>query len=320
MSSLPLIIINPASARGATRDHWPGLASDLRTHFGPFDCLWTSRAGDGRDIAAREAQAGRDLIVACGGDGTISEVANGILESGHSAELGILPSGTGGDFRRTLHIPTRFRDAAAALSNGETRSIDAGRVSYRDTEGELKTRYFINIASFGMGGAVIERVKNKKHSWLPIGGGHLSGGRISFATAALQTAISYTKPLVRVQLDDKKEVSLRVINFCVANARFFGGGMNIAPQAKINDGLFDVVAIGDLSVPALLSNAHRVYLGAHLGTEHVHSTRARRITASTIDQGAQITLEADGEIIGQLPATFEIVPLALRLRVPRIPR
>ena len=104
MPQLPLVIVNPASAGNATRDAWPGLASDLRTHFGPFNCAFTKQPGDGRRVALSEAGKGRRLIIACGGDGTVSEVANGILESGEDAELGLLPSGTGGDFRRTLGI------------------------------------------------------------------------------------------------------------------------------------------------------------------------------------------------------------------------
>ncbi|HZG52405.1 MAG TPA: acylglycerol kinase family protein, partial [Pyrinomonadaceae bacterium] len=112
-SSLPLVIVNPASSGGATGRRWPRLASDLRAHFGAFNCAFTERAGDASVIAEREAGAGRSLLIACGGDGTISEVANGILASGADAELGILPSGTGGDFRRTLDLSKRGADAAA---------------------------------------------------------------------------------------------------------------------------------------------------------------------------------------------------------------
>ena len=111
MSYLPLVIVNPASARNSTRDAWPKIASDLRTHFGPFQCAFTEGPGDGRRLAARAAREGRRLIIACGGDGTAGEVANGILEAGNECELGLLPSGTGGDFRRTLGIPRRTADA-----------------------------------------------------------------------------------------------------------------------------------------------------------------------------------------------------------------
>src|SRR5215210_4425282 len=132
MTLLPLIIVNPASAGQSTRSSWPAMASDLATHFGAFNCLFTERPGDGGRLAASGAKEGRHLIIACGGDGTISEVANGILASGLDVELGILPSGTGGDFRRTLEIPSRTRDAAKILRTGRTVRIDVGRVSYID--------------------------------------------------------------------------------------------------------------------------------------------------------------------------------------------
>src|SRR6266851_8890558 len=119
--SLPLIIVNPESAGGATRAAWPKIASDLRTHFGSFTIAFTSRAGEGIELAAEAARKGVKLIIACGGDGTISEVANGILQAGKDVELGILPSGTGGDFRRTLGIPAQARRAARVLCEGRTR-------------------------------------------------------------------------------------------------------------------------------------------------------------------------------------------------------
>src|SRR5919202_4675252 len=115
MPSLPLIIINPASAGGATGEAWPGVASEVRRHFGPFEVAFTRRGGEAAEIAEREARAGRAFLIACGGDGTANEVANGILRAGAGAELGLLPSGTGGDFRRTIRMPTRAADAALAL-------------------------------------------------------------------------------------------------------------------------------------------------------------------------------------------------------------
>ncbi|MGH9882833.1 MAG: diacylglycerol/lipid kinase family protein, partial [Pyrinomonadaceae bacterium] len=128
--SLPVVIINPESAAGATRDAWPRLASDLSSQFGAFKPVFTERAGQGTKLATEAARKGVKLIIACGGDGTISEVANGILLSGKDAELGILPSGTGGDLRKTLGIPSRSRDASRALREGRTRLIDVGRVTF----------------------------------------------------------------------------------------------------------------------------------------------------------------------------------------------
>ncbi|MEA2174044.1 MAG: hypothetical protein QOD00_1636 [Blastocatellia bacterium] len=312
--SLPLVIVNPASARSATRDSWPSLASDLRTHFGPFNPVFTEGPGDGRRLALRGAREGRRLIIACGGDGTISEVANGIMESGEPVELGVLPSGTGGDFRRTLGISSRTADAARVLRTGRTRLMDVGRVRYQNHEGETEERCFLGVASFGMSSEVIERVKESGQGWLP---GTLTGwlsGRVSFAVATLQTTLWSNNTIVRLQLDEGPERRLTVANLCVANAKYFGGGMKIAPDARLNDGRFDIITIGDMDAMQILSNAPRLYFGKHLSMQQVHHTHARRLTARPAVEDEEVAIEVDGELPGRLPATFEILPGALRVR------
>jgi len=316
MSRLPLIIVNPASAGGSTRDSWPGLASDLRTHFGPFNCAFTESPGDGRRLALRGAKDGRRFIIACGGDGTISEVANGIMESGEPVELGILPSGTGGDFRRTLGISTRTAAAASALRAGRTRLMDVGRIRYQNHEGETETRYFLGVASFGMSSEVIERVKESGPGWMPGTLTNWMSGRISFALATLQTTLWSNNTIVRLQLDEGPERRLTVANLCVANARYFGGGMKIAPDARLDDGRFDIITIGDLSAMQILGNAPKLYFGKHLNMQQVHHTLARRLTARPAEKETEIAIEVDGELPGRLPATFEILPGALRVRCP----
>ena len=256
-------------------------------------------------------------IIACGGDGTISEVANGILESGADAELGLLPSGTGGDFRRTLRMPARTEDAARVLRTGRTRSIDAGRVTFINHDGDEETRFFLGVSSCGLSSEVIERVKRDKSNALQTTGTRLFGGRLSFAVATLQTTLAAQNVTVRVKLDDQPERRLTVANFCVANARYFGGGMKIAPDAKLNDGLFDVVVIGDLGALDILSNGYKLYTGSHLSLEQVYHAHARRITVRPAERDTTIALECDGELPGRLPATFEILPSALRVRCPK---
>jgi YegS/Rv2252/BmrU family lipid kinase len=319
-ASLPLVIVNPASAGGATGRAWARVASDLRTHYGAFNCAFTERAGDARVIAGREAGQGRRLIIACGGDGTISEVANGILESGADAELGILPSGTGGDFKRTLRIPARTADAAAALRSGRSVRVDVGRVEFQDRAGAPAQRYFLNVASCGMGGEVIRRVEENSTGWLNAASrrivGGSSSGQLSYALASLQTTVSFTNRALRIQLDDHPEFRLTVANLCVANARYFGGGMKIAPDAKLNDGQFDIVAVGDLGTLEILTNVYKLYLGTHLGMQKVQHTLARRVRASAADANEKVLLEIDGELLGTLPATFEILPQRLRVRCP----
>lgn len=314
MSVLPLVIVNPASAGNSTRGSWPAMASDLATHFGAFNRAFTQRAGDGKLLAARAAKEGRRLIIACGGDGTVSEVANGILESGCDVELGILPSGTGGDFRRSLGIPSRTADAAQALRTGRTRWMDVGRVRYLDQEGAEATRYFLGVASFGMSTGIIERVKGKdtrtsfgaRSGWL--------GGKLSFAAATVQSTLSAEVANVIVQLDDQRERRLTVSNLCIANARYFGGGMKVAPDALLDDGQFDVITIGDLGALKILANAHKLYRGTHLEMEQVQQTRARQVTARPARKNEEVMIEIDGELPGRLPAKFEILPRALRVR------
>ncbi len=312
--SLPLVIINPQSASGATRDEWPGIASDLRTHFGAFKCVFTERPGQAIELATDSARQGTKLIIACGGDGTISEVANGILASGKDAELGIVPSGTGGDFRKTIGIPARSRDAARILRDGVTRKIDVGRVTFTTMDGEHDTRYFLGVASFGMSADVIERVKEGSTEWLPAKAPKWLSGRLSFGASMLQTAMQSPATRVVVQLDDAHEKHLTVANLCIANARYFGGGMKIAPEAKLTDGKFDVITIGDLGALKILTNAPRLYLGAHMGMQEVGHALATKIVARPAVEDAEVSLEVDGELPGRLPATFQIVPLALRMR------
>jgi YegS/Rv2252/BmrU family lipid kinase len=297
---MSVVIVNPASAKGSTAEAWPQIASDLRSQFGSFRALFTKRRGDAATLANEAARKGEEFIIACGGDGTISEVANGILSSGKDAELGVLPSGTGGDFRRTLEIPSRSRDAAKILRTGRTVRIDVGRVSYTDAAGSDATCYFVGVASCGMSTKVIERVKTDN---------------VSFASALMKTAMRNEPTRLVIQLDDAHERHLVVSNLCIANARYFGGGMRIAPDAKLTDGKFDIISVGDLSAWKIFTSAPRVYTGSHLSMSEVSHTLARKISVRPAERDAEVLLEVDGELPGRLPATFQIIPQALRLRV-----
>lgn len=314
---LPLVIVNPASADGATRDSWPKIASDLRTHFGPFTVAFTEGVGHGRQLAAEAAREGVTLIIACGGDGTISEVANGILEANRETELGVLPGGTGSDFRRTLRMPTNTAAAARALRDGHTRVIDAARVTFVNDGGERETRFFVNVASFGMSTEVLTRTASgESKKWIPGFAPRKLGSKLSYAAATLQTTLAASPIEVHVQLDDQTERRLRIAEFCVANARYYGGAMKIAPDARLDDGFLDVVSIGDASSFRILSNAPRLYFGAHLRMDEVHHTLAKQIVARPVKKDEEVRVELDGEVVGRLPATFQVVPLALRVRCP----
>jgi len=312
--TLPLVIVNPRSAGGSTGDSWASLASDLRAHFGAFNVAFTKAEGDGITLARNAAESGRKFIIACGGDGTINEIANGILLSGKDAELGILPSGTGGDFRRSIRMPDEPREAARALKGGKTRSIDVGKVTFQDFNGKQVSRYFLNISSFGLAASIIQRVKTSTSlDWLPV---DLVRGPASFALSTLQEVLGLDTTSVRVKIDGGEERSLTTVNFCVANARYFGGGMMIAPKAKLTDGRLDVVNIGDMKSAKIILNVYTLYRGTHLSLPEVKATRAKRIEARPLHPNHEIMIEVDGELPGKLPAVFEIVPSALKLRIP----
>jgi YegS/Rv2252/BmrU family lipid kinase len=313
--SLPLVIVNPKSASGATRAKWSQTASDLRAHFGPFSVAFTKHQGDGIEIAMTAAKLGRQFIIACGGDGTINEIANGILRSGEDVELGVLPSGTGGDFRRTLGLPLTNREAAASLRDGQTRSIDIGKVTFLDLKGESATRYFLNVSSFGLASSILKRVKSARvFDWLPV---ESLRGRANFAASTLREVLNIEPLTIRIRIDEGQEKTLQTINFCVANSRYFGGGMMIAPDAKLNDGLLDIVNIGDIGTARIILNVMSLYRGTHIHLDEVKSSLAKKIEVAALDPEVEIRLETDGELPGKLPATYEIMPNALRVRVPR---
>lgn len=313
---MPLVIVNPKSAAGSTESRWAQIASDLRAHFGAFQVAFTKKPGDGIELAKRAAEQEQKFIIACGGDGTINEVANGILTSGKDVELGILPSGTGGDFRRTLGMPNQAREAAKALLDGATKTIDVGKVTFFNHRDERISRYFLNVSSFGLSASINERVKAKNSfGWLPF---DALRGKAKFAFSTLREVLDSELTIVRVKIDDRETKLLNTINFCVANSRYFGGGMKIAPDAKLDDGFLDVVNIGDIKTAKILLNAHKLYNGSHLELEEVKSTLAKRIEVSTAQANQIVFIETDGELPGKLPAVYEIVPQALRIRVPKI--
>ncbi|NNE99792.1 MAG: diacylglycerol kinase family lipid kinase [Pyrinomonadaceae bacterium] len=314
---LPLVIVNPKSAGGATKGNWSGIASDLRAHFGAFQVAFTKSGGDGITLAKEAAENGRGFIVACGGDGTINEVANGIMQAGDTEiEMGIFPSGTGGDFRKTLGIPVEARKAAKALREGETKRIDLGKVTYMNSKQIYESRYFLNVSSFGLSAEINQRVSsNSFFKWLPFG--KTLKGKAKFAYSTVQEVLEFDATLVNVIVDDGETKTLQTLNFCVCNGRFFGGGMKIAPNAKIDDERLNLINIGDIKTARILRKGYKLYTGSHLDLPEVKDALIKKVQVSPADENESTRIEADGEILGTLPATFEIVPKALKMRIAR---
>lgn len=305
-----VVIVNPKSQGGKLGKRWTELADTLARSF-PFDEAITEGPGDATRLAREALRAGAERIVAIGGDGTVNETVNGFFDDtgapiAPDAAFALIPYGTGGDFRRTFHLPTDFAEAVKVVAEDHRKRIDVGRLSFRATSGETAHRMFANIASFGVSG-VVDRLVNESGKKL---------GRLSFLWATARATLSYKNQRVQLVFDGKDRVEATINTVAIANGRYFGGAMMIAPDAEVDDGAFDVVAMGDLGFGDLLTSGRRLYKGTHLSMDKVSTRRAKVIEAEGVDPNAVIELDIDGESPGRLPARFEIVPGALSMVVP----
>jgi len=306
-----VVVVNPHSQGGRLGKRWPELADTLARAF-PFDDVQTTAPGDATRIAREALRAGAERIVAIGGDGTINEVVNGFFDAGApiapDASFALIPFGTGGDFRRSAEIPLELADAAAVIAANHRKKIDVGRLELTRSDGTRAIRMFANIASFGVSG-VVDRLVNESGKKL---------GRLSFALATARATWSYKNQRVELIFDGDaaSRIEATINTVAVANGKYFGGAMMVAPNAELDDGLFDVVAMGDFGFGDLLKSGRRLYKGTHLAMEKVTSRRARIVDAQPIDPSAKVELDVDGEPLGLLPARFELRPAALWMVVP----
>jgi YegS/Rv2252/BmrU family lipid kinase len=307
MPERPLVIVNPAARNGGVGRAWEKLAATLAGYGIDAETVHTQRPGHASELARAGLQDGPRLVVAVGGDGTVNEVVNGFFDGDRAiapeAELAIVPIGTGRDGARTYRIPGRPERALAIVASGATRTIDLGRATYVAHGGGEESRLFLNIASCGLSGAVAERA-NRTSKRL--------GGTPSFLWATVATFAHWKNIGFKVTTDDEQR-ELVANNTIVANGRYFGGGMHIAPDALPDDGLLDAIVFGDVGRLDLALNMHRLYRGTILRHPKASHRLARAVSVET---ARPLPIEIDGEQPGVTPVRFEVVPAALRLRVP----
>ncbi len=306
-------VINPASSGGRTAALWPDLKTKLEARIGPVQPVFTAARGSATDLTRSALRAGMQTIIAVGGDGTVNECVNGFFQDGEpvapEASLAMIMSGTGGDLRRTLGFDGSLDAYVDAIAAGPVQSLDLGRLDFARADGAPATRMFINIASFGISGAVVTAVNRAQLSkWL--------GGRFAFFWATLTTGLTYAAPMVSLTLDGGPAQTLPLHVAAVANGRFFGGGMMIAPDADPQDGMFDLVTIRRLSFLESAGRSGAIYRGAHVSDPKVSVARVRTLVAEPADGVATVLLDVDGEAPGRLPARFEIVPRAIKIHMP----
>lgn len=303
-------IVNPAAAGGRVGRQWPAIADALAAAIGPCQVRLTAGPLDAARLAVEAALDGCELIVAVGGDGTVNEVVDGLLSAPGDAStrpvLGIVMMGTGGDLARALALPPTVGEQARRLAGRDVRAIDVGRAHFVADDGTRRSRYFVNIASFGLSGLTARAVNARR--WT-----RLLGAKLAFQLGVVQALLRWRNQPVALTVDGARELTATMKLCAIANGNWFGGGMRIAPDAAVDDGRLDIVIVGDVSAATLIRRLPMVYRGDHVRLPVVQVAHGRSIEARPLTP-APLPLELDGESPGHLPARFELVDRALRIR------
>lgn len=313
------LIVNPRSGRGAVERALGAIRGALGDEGVEHDVVLTEGPGHAADLARKAIADGIRFLAAVGGDGTVHEVANGMMGDEGPLEpeavLGIIPSGTGCDFAKTFGIRPDAERAARALA-GKTLwgKLDVGRISYRTAEGARAHRWFVNIAEAGIGAAVVRSAAGMPR-WL--------GGR-AYRLAALKGILTYKPQDASLRMRARKARGTRpdapleevthagtVTLVVVANCQFFGGGLRVAPRAIPSDGMLDVL-VGEGTKMQALTALRKMPLGAHVPDPTFSEFLADRVA---LDGSTPLFIEADGEPLGMTPATFDVVRAAIQLKV-----
>lgn len=296
------VIVNPAAGGERTGRQWPQIMDLLKSLGLTFEYDLTEARGHATELAKRAAENGYKLVVSVGGDGTVNEVVNGLYVAGNLGDvtLGVIGHGTGSDFTRNIGVPRNYQEACHCLMRPNRLLVDIGIAEYNIGERQVK-RLFVISAALGLGPEVVKAVQTFK-AW---------GGRASYVMATLVSFLSHRNNEVCLMVNGEPSKP-RVVTIVVCNGRYTGGGMLVAPHADLADGLLDVLVVGDMSKLELLWTLPRVYKGTHVSRPKVTLKRAAAID---IDPGQPMPLQLDGELVGEAPARFYVLPAALNVVV-----
>lgn len=302
-SSYARVIVNPVAGAGRTGRVWPQIMGLFQARGLRFEHDLTEAPGHAIELAKSAAKKGYEMVVSIGGDGTINEVVNGLYEAGNigDALLGIISTGTGSDYIRTIGTPRRYEEACWHLMRPRRLAVDLGVVEYA-SNGHRVERLFVNFAGMGFDAEIVRRTTQQFKAL---------GSMTSYLMGLLTTLLAYRNRDISLTIDGEV-VDRRVCTVLMNNGKYGGGGMLTAPDASIDDGFFDVLIVGDLSKPDLLCSLPRIYKGTHLTHPKVTMKKAREIE---IRSAQPMQLQADGELIGKLPARFRVLPSALNVVV-----
>jgi diacylglycerol kinase (ATP) len=302
--------VNPASGAGRAGREWAAVESWLPSSGLPYEVALTARPLHATEIAQHAVLESRPLVVAVGGDGTLNEVLNGFFRNGAliptTSKMAMVPLGTGGDFRRTLRIPSDPKQAIDVLRSGLVRRLDAGYVTYQTDDGATGVRHFINIADAGLGGDVV----------FQMGNGTKRFGSAAYTLGGARALLGYKNKPMTVNIDGSTHDLPKAQQVVVANCQFFGGGMQMAPSASPTDGVFDVILIKDAGKIETMRGMNDFRAGKHLDQNNpkIELMYGKRISVSSPEK---VRIDVDGEAVGFLPALFEIQPGAIEFVTPR---
>ena len=313
-------IVNPMASSGAARKRWETVAEALGVHFPGLEARFTEAPGHATALCREALEAGSDMILSVGGDGTNNEVLGGFVDAeGNNrfpaATLAVLAAGTGGDFQR-MFGRAKVKRQVERLCQAEARTIDYGVAHYTDTSGELRTRPFLNVASVGVSGEVVRRVNEsdaKLGATVKYLVGTLKGIRVwRNAQVIISNDAELDAPLVEgLPVGRRVDLTLGI----VGNGQYFGAGMWVCPNATIDDGVFDTIEVTGMSRTKLTAILAKVFGGKHLGVKGIAHHNVGRVGFTPVWDEADVPIEIDGEQVGRLPAHFELKKSALRVRI-----
>jgi len=304
-----LCVVNPRAANGRTRKAWKKIERTLASRHIKIDSQYTKSPGDATFITRQALQRGYNRIVSVGGDGTLNEVVNGFFDENQQPVnpescLSFIPIGTGGDFARMFNLHRDIDSIIRLLTKPQIRPCDVVLAAYTGWNGMEERRIFINEADVGLGSATVYRVNNNSKAL---------GGFLSFFLAFLYTIFTYRNLDLVIKVDGETKYEGKTGIIVVGNGSYFGGGVKVAPHARIDDGLLEIILAKDLKKRDLLANIVNMYKGTHL-----HHPLVERMVGHQVQilSEGDILFEMDGETPGHgNSVTFEIIPAAIKLLV-----
>ncbi|HTY38708.1 MAG TPA: YegS/Rv2252/BmrU family lipid kinase [Bacteroidota bacterium] len=303
------IVLNPFSSGGKTAARQTDILHLMRNQLGQAPTVHvTSKPLEATEVTRRVVKEGAGLVIAVGGDGTVHEVVNGFAEKGRminpDCRLGIVGSGTAQDSIRSFGLPRSMADQIRVACGESCKPVDVGKVRVTDPDGSTREHLFLNECQQGIAAVVVQRFQSH-HKWL--------GGFLGFGLTAVSTAARHREQRITVVVDGDHKVTEYLLGVVISNGGFAGGGMNFAPGAIVDDGLFDVVLIHKQNIPSRLVNFPRIYFGTHINLSWIRHFHGKHVEISSDEN---VPVESDGEFLGNAPCVVDMLPRSIRLNSP----